>query len=92
MPRIVENYIREIRFLGSNKAYFILTCGTETNNAVRYIKKLCNEKGFAFGGFAIEKNFSADTKLFPNTPMSVLLTPFRYFHKCIYMSVAKSER
>ncbi len=52
IPRIVENYIRKVRFAGNNQAYFILTCGTETNNAVHYTKKLCNEKGFDFQGFA----------------------------------------
>ncbi|MBP2643257.1 MAG: hypothetical protein H6Q67_1144 [Firmicutes bacterium] len=52
IPRIVEDFIRDTRFSGNNKAYFVLTCGSETGNAAHYVKKICNEKEFAFRGFA----------------------------------------
>lgn len=52
MPKIVECFIRNAHFSGSNKAYFVLTCGSDTGNAVHYAKRLCNEIGFDFLGFA----------------------------------------
>lgn len=52
IPRIVEHFIREVQFSGSNKAYFILTCGNETGNAVHYAKRICSGKGLAFMGIA----------------------------------------
>jgi ferredoxin len=52
IPNIVNKYIKETIFEGNNKAYFILTCGGETGNAVYYIRKTCLEKGLAFMGFS----------------------------------------
>lgn len=52
LPRVFEGFIRETRFTGSNKAYFVMTCGGETGNAVRYIKKLCAGKELEFMGLA----------------------------------------
>lgn len=52
IPKVVYDFIRDTNFLGSKKAYFILTCGSETGNAVQYTKKICLEKGFEFLGFA----------------------------------------
>lgn len=51
-PRVVEELIEKISFLGNLKAYFILTCGGETANAIQYIQKLCDKKKFVFSGFA----------------------------------------
>jgi ferredoxin len=52
IPNIVDKYIKENIFEGNNKAYFILTCGGETGNAIYYIKKTCLEKGLEFRGFS----------------------------------------
>ncbi len=52
MPRVVERFIQEATFEGNQQAYFVLTCGSETHNAVHYSKKLCEKKGFTFLGFA----------------------------------------
>jgi ferredoxin len=52
IPRVVEEFIRESHFSGTDKAYFIVTCGDDTGNAVGYIQKLCKWKGFEFQGFA----------------------------------------
>jgi len=51
LPRIVENYIKKVTFSGSEKVYFILTCGNHTLNAVYYVEKLCRYKGFNLQGF-----------------------------------------
>ncbi|MDF2804552.1 MAG: hypothetical protein K0S61_4457 [Anaerocolumna sp.] len=52
IPKIVEEFIKNTTFTGSKKAYFILTCGSETHDALHYINKLCKEKGFELLGFA----------------------------------------
>lgn len=52
IPRVVESFIKETKFLGAKDVYFVLTCGGETGNAVSYIKKLCIEKDFNLKGFA----------------------------------------
>jgi ferredoxin len=52
IPNIVDKYIKKTVFEGNNKAYFILTCGGETGNAIYYIKKTCLEKGLEFMGFS----------------------------------------
>jgi ferredoxin len=51
MPRIVEDYIIKVNFLGTKKAYFVLTCGTHTLNAVHYVQTLCRKKGLELLGF-----------------------------------------
>ncbi len=52
LPRVVEAFIRSSKFTGSSKAYFVMTCGTDTQNAVSYIERLCVEKGWKLQGFA----------------------------------------
>lgn len=52
IPKIVEDFIMNTRFSGSNKAYFILTCGDSAGNSVHYAKKICNEKGLELCGFS----------------------------------------
>lgn len=51
IPKVVENFIRETQFSGTNEVYFILTCGSEAGDAVKYLKKLCKEKDFKLMGF-----------------------------------------
>ncbi len=52
IPRVVEEYIRETPFEGTDKAYFVLTCGGESANALQYVRKLCVQKGWQLQGFA----------------------------------------
>ncbi len=52
LPRLVEDWIREMEFTGCRDAYFILTRGDGCGNAEAYIRRLCTEKGFQFRGFA----------------------------------------
>ncbi|HHV42179.1 MAG TPA: 4Fe-4S binding protein [Clostridiaceae bacterium] len=62
IPRVVEQFIRETEFVSNKKAYFILTCGSETGNAVKYVRKLCQDKGFKLQGFAdliMPENYTA---------------------------------
>lgn len=52
IPRIVDEFIRKCRFCGSDKAYFILTCGDSIGNAGKYAQKLCADMGMEFKGCA----------------------------------------
>ena len=51
LPRVVEKHIRETQFEGCKKVYFVSTCYQTPHNMVKYIRKLCKEKGFDYYGF-----------------------------------------
>ena len=50
LPRVFERLIRDTALTGSREAYFVMTCGGETGDAARYIRKLCTEKELRFMG------------------------------------------
>lgn len=50
-PRIMDEYIRKVSFSGCQKVYFIGTCAATPWATVRYVKKLCEQKGFELLGF-----------------------------------------
>lgn len=52
MPRAVEQFLRDSRFVGSNKIYFFLTCGSSTGAAAEHAEKLCAEIGMEFMGLS----------------------------------------
>lgn len=51
LPRIVDKYIRETKFEGTMKTYFIVTCAETPWITASYTEKLCAEKGFTLLGF-----------------------------------------
>lgn len=52
IPRVVEECIKNTPFEGEREVYFVLTCGGETANAIRYVKALCTYKNWKLKGFA----------------------------------------
>ncbi len=50
IPRVVEKFIKENKFEGNKKAYFIVTCFQNSWDTEKYIKKLCHEVNFQFQG------------------------------------------
>lgn len=52
IPRIVEEYILNTEFKGTNKIYFIVTCAQTPWITVKYAEKLCNRKNFICLGFS----------------------------------------
>ncbi|MBW9173997.1 hypothetical protein [Clostridium estertheticum] len=46
IPRIVEEWIAKTKFTGDVNAYFVINCGDTIGNANKYIKQLCQKKGF----------------------------------------------
>lgn len=62
MPRVVEQWIRETTFTGSQDAYFVLTCGGNCGNAAAYAQKLCEKKNLHFCGLSsvvMPENYTA---------------------------------
>lgn len=51
-PPIVESFLENSDFWGSNEMYFVATCASGTGNAAKYLKKICEKKGMRFMGFA----------------------------------------
>ena len=45
LPRAVERWLKETELLGSEKLYFVLTCGESMGNAGAYLEKLAAAKG-----------------------------------------------
>ena len=52
IPRVFEKFIKDSKYCGNKKAYFILNCGGDIGNAGYHIKKLCKEKNFQYKGVA----------------------------------------
>ncbi len=51
IPRVVEAWIKKNTYLKGQKVYFVLTCGSDTGDAGRYLKKLCEEKELEYMGY-----------------------------------------
>lgn len=52
IPRVVEEWIRNMEFSGADKVWFVMNCGSEIGDAAKYNKRLCADKGFAYMGTA----------------------------------------
>lgn len=52
IPQVVEDWLRQTSFPEAKDAYFILTCGADAGNAGKYLRKLCEERGWRFQGMA----------------------------------------
>ena len=50
LPHIFEDFIKSANFDGAEDAYFVMTCGSDIGNAEKYLKELCQEKGFNYRG------------------------------------------
>ena len=51
LPRVMDAYIRKVKFTGTQRAYFVVTCAQTPWVTVQYAEKLCTEKGFSLLGF-----------------------------------------
>lgn len=51
LPRVMDEYIKKVNFMGTKCAYFIGTCAQTPWMTVQYVEKLCKEKSFALLGF-----------------------------------------
>lgn len=51
LPRVMDEYIRKVKFSGTQRAYFVVTCAQTPWVTVQYVEKLCAEKGFSLLGF-----------------------------------------
>lgn len=49
--RVMEGYIKKVAFSGKERVYFIGTCAQTPWQTVKYIEKICEQKGFSLIGF-----------------------------------------
>jgi len=52
IPRVVESFLKDSRFTGSSRMYFVLTCGSGTGKAAEHAQQICRELGTEFCGLA----------------------------------------
>lgn len=52
IPRIVRDWLLAADLQGSNKVYFVMTCGDEAGNAEKYNQALCVQKEWTYMGTA----------------------------------------
>ena len=50
VPKVVEEFLLDSRFLGSREMYFLLTCGSGTGQAAAHAEKICGELSLEFMG------------------------------------------
>lgn len=50
LPRVVDAWIRKNNSVKGQKAYFVLTCGSDIGNADKYLRKLCADKKLEYMG------------------------------------------
>lgn len=52
IPHILEDWLLKTPLKGSEKIYFIMTCGQDIGNAKKYVQKLCDSKQLTIMGCA----------------------------------------
>ena len=55
LPLVVESFLKDSRFVGSQEMYFFLTCGSGTGKAYDHAAQICREIGMRFMGLASAK-------------------------------------
>ena len=50
VPKVVEEFLLESRFLGSTEMYFLLTCGSGTGQAAAHAEEICKKLSMEFMG------------------------------------------
>lgn len=52
IPHILNDYLLKVQLHGSNKIYFVMTCGEDIGNASKYVSKLCDSIHMEYMGCA----------------------------------------
>ena len=52
IPKVLEEFLLESRFVGSREMYFLLTCGSGTGAAAAHAEQICKELSMTFMGLA----------------------------------------
>jgi ferredoxin len=52
IPRVVEQFLKESRFPGNPKLYFVLTCGSSTGKAEDHARRIAHEISLEFCGLS----------------------------------------
>ena len=84
VPRAVEQFIEDSRFVGSSKIYFFLTCGSNTGAAEDSARELCAKIGMEFGGLS--------SAIMPENYIAMFKVPsYDEAQGCIRAAVSKIE-
>lgn len=52
MPKVMEQYLRELSFTGCSTAYFVATCAATPWQSEKYLRRFAGDKSFAWAGFS----------------------------------------
>lgn len=52
IPHILRDWLKQVRFTGTSDIYFVMTCGGEIGNALKYLVTLCKEMNMNLKGCA----------------------------------------
>lgn len=51
LPRVMDQYLGKVEFVGNREAYFVATCAATPWQTGNYVRKMCEKKRFALLGF-----------------------------------------
>lgn len=52
IPNLLRDHLQKAELSGSQKVYFVVTCGSDTGNVSGYLKQLCQKWGWEYAGDA----------------------------------------
>ncbi|MDS6179596.1 EFR1 family ferrodoxin [Clostridioides difficile] len=88
LPIVVTDFIKETKFLGSNRVYFVMTCGGDTAKSINYIQKLCKYKEWQLKGMAEIKMPENYIALFSTTDKETSKQMIKEADKQIYRIIS----
>lgn len=95
IPRIVEFWIRKVKFIDAKETYFIMHCGTEIGNAKKYNKKLCDDMGFNYFGttsIVMPENYIAMFKVPDKNEARAIILKAQSHIETTIQHIKKSEK
>ncbi|SJT04924.1 EFR1 family ferrodoxin [Clostridioides difficile] len=88
LPIVVTDFIKKTKFLGSNRVYFVMTCGGDTAKSINYIQKLCKYKEWQLKGMAEIKMPENYIALFSTTDKETSKQMIKEADKQIYRIIS----
>lgn len=81
-------FYKKTKFLGSNRVYFVMTCGGDTAKSINYIQKLCKYKEWQLKGMAEIKMPENYIALFSTTDKETSKQMIKEADKQIYRIIS----
>lgn len=95
IPHIVRDWLLNAKLFGSNKIYFVMTCGGEIGNAEKYLKKLASQIGKEYMGCAevlMPENYIALFDAPDDEKASAIITSAEEKIEQIYQKIKSNEK